>query len=648
MFMNWQSWILVLGFTLFIMSFVSFPLQLLIIVFMVFYHRFRFQKGTILFLIICMMFLMRIHYPNTKPTNHIYEIMEIKSNYVIAKQKQYKMIVYGLEDAHIGDIYELKGYVQKIDNVTNFDCFSFQQWANRRSIEDCMNVTKAIRLDHGKKLSHHLYQYIKTKEANIQSFLLMMIYGIHQDEVSYMLISSGMHLAFLSSVIKRIFKKYKKYAEYGCVILFVMIALISQPSSALYRMICFQLCNILFKKESSKTRLGCAMVLTLFLMPYLYCEISFVLPVLYRFSSIFCMPHYSKMFHTLTVMIPIQLLYYHQCSIVQVLCFRFLRIFYALIYLYAWCLLFLPISHLYPFVEKGMTFLQSIDFNIGTIYGSIPIIFLFWYIEVMLKFYHQKKISHFIEYLLCISCIIFQSRLFPFTRILTIDVGQGDCSVIIEPFAQEVIMIDVMGNLNKNIPKDIIVDRLHTLGITAIDTLIITHEDYDHSGGYEELKQLMKVKQVIRNKETAKKYQNDYLKLLLLDYQGKDENDNSIVSYYEKNHISILFMGDLGVEGEKELMKQYPLMKSDFIKLGHHGSRTSSSIAFIHQIQPKFAIISAGRGNRYSHPHQDVLERLEKENVFTHITNQQGEGDLYITPLGAIFMNTNYEIYLYK
>ena len=87
---------------------------------------------------------------------------------------------------------------------------------------------------------------------------------------------------------------------------------------------------------------------------------------------------------------------------------------------------------------------------------------------------------------------------------------------------------------------------------------------------------------------------------------------------------SILFMGDLGIKGEKELLKQYPKLQADILKVGHHGSSTSSSSVFLHTLHPKLALISAGRNNRYQHPHQNVIENLHKENIHELTTKEKG------------------------
>ena len=95
-----------------------------------------------------------------------------------------------------------------------------------------------------------------------------------------------------------------------------------------------------------------------------------------------------------------------------------------------------------------------------------------------------------------------------------------------------------------------------------------------------------------------------------------NENDNSSVIYTEFNNYKFLFMGDAGIEKEKDILNKYNLINIDFLKVGHHGSRTSSSKNFIDEIEPKYSIISVGKKNRYGHPNKEVLNNLEQSKIY--------------------------------
>ena len=171
------------------------------------------------------------------------------------------------------------------------------------------------------------------------------------------------------------------------------------------------------------------------------------------------------------------------------------------------------------------------------------------------------------------------------------------------------------------------------------------HGDYDHMGEAINLVENIKVEKVIFNcgksnyleKELIKvlnrkkiKYYYcikelniDNNKLYFLQTNIYDnENDNSNVIYTELNGYKFMFMGDASVTTEKEILDKYNLSDIDVLKVGHHGSKTSSSKYFIDAINPKYSVISVGRNNRYGHPNKEVLDNLYNSKIYR--TDQDG------------------------
>ena len=95
-----------------------------------------------------------------------------------------------------------------------------------------------------------------------------------------------------------------------------------------------------------------------------------------------------------------------------------------------------------------------------------------------------------------------------------------------------------------------------------------------------------------------------------------NENDNSSVIYLNYNNYKFLFMGDASVEREKNILEKYNISNIDVLKVGHHGSKTSSGKNFIDEISPKYSIISVGKNNRYGHPNKEVLDSLEDSKIY--------------------------------
>ena len=101
-----------------------------------------------------------------------------------------------------------------------------------------------------------------------------------------------------------------------------------------------------------------------------------------------------------------------------------------------------------------------------------------------------------------------------------------------------------------------------------------------------------------------------------------NENDNSSVIYTELNGYKFMFMGDAGIEVEEDLIEKYNLKDTDVLKVGHHGSKTSTGKEFVGVINPKHSIISVGKNNRYGHPNKEVIDNLKNSKIYR--TDQDG------------------------
>lgn len=242
--------------------------------------------------------------------------------------------------------------------------------------------------------------------------------------------------------------------------------------------------------------------------------------------------------------------------------------------------------------------------------------------------WHRIKDSHFIMKGLTLSLINFLMIYASYPWFYTVSmlyVGQGDALLLQAPFNQSVILIDTgppsqFANLKAS---------LDHRGIHTIHTLIITHDDLDHNGNLEALSKDFDIKQLVK---LGRDIEDDWFYLKYLPIQdAKEDNDLSLVYHVQIAATRFLFMGDLGVAGELQLIKANPELKSDILKLGHHGSKTSSSLAFLEHVQARIAWISAGRNN-YGHPHVDVLERLDRLAMRNMVSQTVGTVQIVVTP----------------
>lgn len=228
-----------------------------------------------------------------------------------------------------------------------------------------------------------------------------------------------------------------------------------------------------------------------------------------------------------------------------------------------------------------------------------------------------------------------------------LDVGQGDSALIICPNGES-ILID--GGEKKY--GDYIVEYLNKLGIEDIDVVIATHPHSDHIGGLITVFENFNIKSVYtpRVTHTTKTYeefvlavQNQDLKfkevkagqgleiqgietrfLGPVDTYGDDLNNWSAVIKINYKNTSFLFTGDAEIKSENDIISSDADIEATVLKIGHHGSDTSSGDDFLDMVNPKYAVISAGVDNKYGHPHRSILDKINNKGIKLYRTDLQG------------------------
>jgi len=233
-----------------------------------------------------------------------------------------------------------------------------------------------------------------------------------------------------------------------------------------------------------------------------------------------------------------------------------------------------------------------------------------------------------------------------------IDVGQGDATLI--KAGERNVLIDT----GENSAKETLFEYLDTHGVTVIDYFVVTHYDSDHFANATEILDTYDVKKVLvpDQVKTTKTYESfiakleeqvaskdievlnanemigsvievDSLELTVLaplKNNYKDSNDYSVCLMARYGNKRVFLSGDAEKEAEEDIVERYGVSELDceVYKLGHHGSRTSSSQALLNKLTPEAVIISCGVGNKYGHPHTEAMSRVEGLSVYR--TDEQG------------------------
>lgn len=290
------------------------------------------------------------------------------------------------------------------------------------------------------------------------------------------------------------------------------------------------------------------------------------------------------------------------------------------------------------------------------IYYYFPFYVLLW---LFLIYFEKKQLKKAVQFgsLLVLLLIFISMRPYfdPHGYITVLDIGQGDAIVLELPYRKGVFMIDAGGKMEADFSNpstqvfDQIIDPfLQSKGISKIDAVILSHADHDHIGSVPHILADYQVNYLITSPyfdtQIIEHYKNiasethfftvkagDSFELSQQIFEvyypitkQTDKNQNSLVisSTFGKN--TWLFTGDLGEEGEAEIINTYPNLYTDVLKVAHHGSNTSSSESFLQGIDPKIALISVGEHNHYGHPHNEVLNNLEKHRIRVMRTDHQG------------------------
>ena len=332
-----------------------------------------------------------------------------------------------------------------------------------------------------------------------------------------------------------------------------------------------------------------------------------------------------------------------------------LTVFFAL----SGLLVFSQINPLFEWMEAFLTWIQS---WIGQplILGK-PSLFQFGLmIAVLILLFDFWKKTQFRICLLMIFGLLMVWVKHPLTNEVTVvDVGQGD-SIFLRSMKGDTILIDVGGKVTfgtkekwqessqtSNAEKSLI-PYLQARGVSQIDYLVLTHTDTDHIGDLEEVAKCFKIKEIcvsqgaltkpsfVKRLRTIKcpvhtlkagdklPMMGSNLQVLYPNKIGDGGNNDSIVLYGKLLGSSFLFTGDLEKEGEEELMASYPTLRASVLKAGHHGSKGSSSEAFLDQLHPSLALVSAGENNRYKHPNDETIERFKQRHIKILRTDKDG------------------------
>ena len=300
----------------------------------------------------------------------------------------------------------------------------------------------------------------------------------------------------------------------------------------------------------------------------------------------------------------------------------------------------------------------------SVIFLAVYYIFIFYMCSeagqiALIRRNYKKIAAVFAAAVICgAGCSVYLSDGFEKTDMVFVDVGQGDCLHI--KAGGKNLLIDGGGSFNYNVGKSTLKPYLLKNGVTKIDMAIATHLHTDHYQGLKELSQTYRIKKLgvyeansVNENHLKKEFKTDEILYLaagdvinmgrnvsvevLSPDRGnpldeKDENKNSLVLRVNVKGSSVLMTGDIDEKGEKTLIADTDI-KTDILKIAHHGSRYSSCEKFIAVAAPKIAVIQVGK-NTYGHPSEEVIKRLEEHKITVLRNDEQGAVGIRVNKAG--------------
>ena len=562
----------------------------------------------------------------------------------------------------IGDTIEFVGEFKDISGNTNFNLFNYKYYLYSEKIYKNFVFKSYEVKTKSNKIVYNTYNKIEERinKFKASSFTKAMILGdtsTFEDEIVenykingivHLFAISGMHVGILATIILKILNKISKnlklnYLLISLVLLFYMLLINSV--SIKRSVVMFILCSVkkVFNlKISTLNILFYIFAFYFYENPYVIYNLGFKLSYLVSLGLIISSKKLKgkNYLNSLVITSTISFLVSMPIIINSNFEINLLSIFINVLIIPIVSIILFPLSIItfaFPIFDNVLNYLLN-GFNVlnrflasNSIILNIPKLnyleIIVYYLLLLLILKRRKHIL-----LLVVLIIIFKLK--PFFNInpyLTmIDVGQGDAILITYPFNKNNILIDVGGSASSF--NNAISPYLKSIGIRRIDHLIISHGDADHIIGAYDLIKNFNVKNIYINSYSNSQFEEKLLtefdvkiiseetkideNIIIYNFPTNNENDDSLLTYFKD--FKVLLMGD----ASKNIESKLNIFDINILKVGHHGSKTSSDKEFIDKLKPKIALISVGLKNKYKHPNQIVLDNLKDSK--TYLTSKSG------------------------
>ena len=561
----------------------------------------------------------------------------------------------------LGKKIRVEGKATKTYNNTIPNTFNYKNYLYNNKIYLTYEVNK-LEILKEENVFYHLKNKINDRIDNfndiIKPYIKLFITGNKDDlndnlyniyktnGIWHLFAISGMHVGFIISFFDFFLKKFR-FKKVITSFFLGFFTFLTNYSASVLRVVLFYFLKTIFSyfniNITNENILILCASLILIVNPFMIYNVGFQYSFLISFALIMASNKITGNYLVkilkisliaLLVSLPITINLNYEINLLSILLNIIFVPFISLI-LFPCSIITFIFSFLSPFysilinlLELSNTYFYNLKLNIIIPQFSMVVIILYYFSIYLIYRFKAKKYYILLVLILIINYLIpkFDSNYY----VYFLDVGQGDSSILISPYKREVLMIDTGGNdYNDYHVSDNVILFLKSLGIKKIDLLILSHGDADHAKETLNLLDKYTIKNIILNNNSynelekeiilkghvVNNYQSTYFNFInLKDYGFSDENSSSIITYFNILNYKLLYLGDTTKEVEQQLIKTYNI-KTDIVKIAHHGSNTSSDYNFLKEINPSLAIISSGRENIYHHPSKETLNTLNNLNI---------------------------------
>ena len=573
------------------------------------------------------------------------KVVKVNEHSCIVKTKQGKVKVLSDQFSYHDEI-KCDVIPEEMTSQRNDHGFSEEKYLKSMNVFYKARVTKVR-----KQLSHpSLYTWIEkqlSKDPRIEAYQRLLILGEKSEDIQedyqqlldlslvHLFALSGMHVHILYSFLLSVFSLlFSKRIGKGLTYLCLSVYIFSLPVSfSLYRAyFCLLLYDVGKAYFHELDILSFLVIVLLINNPYVIFNTAFQFSYFLYFIVLLTksLPH--AWFFIYIASLPLLMCYQGRIPLSALLVGMFFTPFMEIMYVSGFLSFISPVGTgllliCIRLLDRLLYVCQKIYLYLPMSYPTFSFVCFFYVIFFMILY--KLELRKTVHTLWCMMLALllsysFYSQYKIYGEVTMIDVGQGDCTLLTLPMNQGHLLIDTGGQRYYDVAQKVIIPYLRTRGIHHLDSVYISHDDFDHCGALPSLQDHFQVNQVIDTYQSPLSIGSTRIEMLSPTKVYENKNDQSLVMLVTCFGHRFLFCGDISQTVEKDMYERYQHLDIDVVKVPHHGSKTSSSPYLFALMEAKVAMIGVGKKNRYHHPNDQVIDRLKRKHMVILRTDEDG------------------------